>query len=91
MEPLDVLNMENISYFHLEHPNFYLFYLFKIWDPFISPIIRFMVLKTTGLNPWFQRKKYEVLPKRKKDIFDILLEKLNLDTFLLISQDSVQI
>ena len=37
METFDVLNMGNISDFHLEHPNCYLFYVFKFRDPFISP------------------------------------------------------
>ena len=58
MEAFDVLNMVNFSYFYLEHSNCY---LFKFGDPFISPkkilpIIGFMVLKMTGLNPRFQRK-----------------------------------
>ena len=47
-----------------------------------------------GFNAKIGVKKYasgsEILAKRK-DIFDILLKKLNLDTFLLISQDSVHI
>ena len=55
-----------------------------------------MILKTTNLNPGFQRKnlfgkKYasgpEILAKRD-EIFDILLEKINLDSILPISQDS---
>ena len=64
MEPFDVLNMGNFSYFHLEHSNCYHFYFFKFWDPFISPkkkippIIGFMILKTTGLNPRFQCKYF---------------------------------
>ena len=63
MEPFDVLNIGNISYFHLEHSNCYFFYLLKFRDPFISPkknlpITGSMVLKTTGLNPWFQRKNW---------------------------------
>ena len=37
MEPFDVLNMGNISYFHLEHSNCYLFYVFKFRDPYIGP------------------------------------------------------
>ena len=37
MEPFDVLNMGNISYFYLEHSICYLFYLFKFRDPFLSP------------------------------------------------------
>ena len=37
MEPFDVLNMGNISDFHLEHSNCYLFYVFKFRDPYISP------------------------------------------------------
>ena len=37
MEAFDVLNMENISNFHLDHSNCYLFLLFKFQDPFISP------------------------------------------------------
>ena len=37
IEPFDVLNVENISYYQLEHSNCYLFYVFKVWDPFISP------------------------------------------------------
>ena len=62
MEPFDVLNMVNTIYSNLEHSNCYIFYLFKFWDPFISPkkilpIIRFVVLKKTGLSPRFQRKK----------------------------------
>ena len=61
MEEFDVLNMGNISNFHLDHSNFYLFMLFKLQDPLMSPkkilpIMGFMVLKTTGLNPGFQRK-----------------------------------
>ena len=60
MEAFDVLNMENISNFHLDHSNCYLFLLFKFQDPFISPkkilpIIGFTELKTTGLSPRFQR------------------------------------
>ena len=61
MEPFDVLNMGNISYFHLEHSKCYLFYLFNFQDSFKGPkkilqIIGFVVLKTTGLNPRFQPK-----------------------------------
>ena len=61
MEPFDDLNMGNISDFHLEHSNCYLFYVFKFRDPYIGPkkilpIMGFMVFKTTGLNPRFQRK-----------------------------------
>ena len=37
MEAFDVLNMGNISNFHLDHSNRYLFLLFKFQDPFISP------------------------------------------------------
>ena len=37
MDPFDVLNMGNISNFHLDHSNCYLFILFKFQDPFISP------------------------------------------------------
>ena len=37
MDPFDVLNMGNISNFHLDHSNRYLFLLFKFQDPFISP------------------------------------------------------
>ena len=37
MEPFDVLNMGNISDFHLEHSNCYLFNVFKFRDPYISP------------------------------------------------------
>ena len=56
MEPFYVLNMGNILYFHLEYSNCYLSYLFKFRHPFKSPkknlpIIGFMVLTTTGLNP----------------------------------------
>ena len=39
IEPFDVLNMGNISYFHLKHSNCYLSYLFKFRHPFISPKI----------------------------------------------------
>ena len=58
MKPFDFLNMGNISNFHLDHSNRYLFHFLKFQDPFISkkknlPIIGFMVLKTTGLNPEF--------------------------------------
>ena len=62
MEPINVLNMGNISDFHLELSNLLFFYFFKSDNPFISPrkkilpIIGFMVFKTTGLNPGFQRK-----------------------------------
>ena len=37
MEPFDVLNMGNISYFHLEHSNCYLFYVFKFRNPYLGP------------------------------------------------------
>ena len=37
MDPFYVLNMGNISNFHLDHSNRYLFLLFKFQDPFISP------------------------------------------------------
>ena len=37
MEPFDVLYMGNISNFHLDHSNCYLFYFPKFQDPFISP------------------------------------------------------
>ena len=45
----------------MDHSNCYLFYFLKFQVPFISkkkiiPIIGFIVLKTSGLNPGFQHK-----------------------------------
>ena len=34
IEPFDVLTMGNIIYFHLEHSNQHLFYLYIFQDPF---------------------------------------------------------
>ena len=61
MEPFNVLNIWSILDFYMEHSNLHSFYVFIFQDPFISPkkillIIEVMVLKTTGLNPGFQRK-----------------------------------
>ena len=52
-----VLKMGNISYFHLEHSNCYLFYIFKFRNPFISKkkSSDYRVYGTS-FNPLFQRK-----------------------------------
>ena len=69
MKPIDILSIGNISDFHSEPSNLHFFMVGKsrTWPPLILtapfitkknfvPFMRFMVLKTTGLNPQFQCK-----------------------------------
>ena len=78
MEPFDVLNMGNISYFHLKHSNCYLFYLFKFRDPFISPKrnssdYRVYGTQNDGFNAKIGFEKYAPSPKISVKKCQILL------------------
>ena len=103
MVPFDVLSMGNISNFHLEPSNLHFFQFFKFQSPLLSPkkilwIIRFMVLKTTGLNQGFQCnnrfEKYapgpEILAKTSK-FKHVWFGDLDFGPFWLISWDLVHI
>ena len=95
MEPFDVLNMGNISDFHLEHSNCYLFYVFKFRDPYIGPKKNSSNYGVYGiqndrLEPTVSTQKYapgpEILAKTSK-IMQVWFGDLIFGTFCLISRD----
>ena len=92
MEAFDVLNMENISNFHLDHSNRYFFLLFKFQDPFISPKknssdYRVYGSQNDGLEPRVSTQKSVLqnmhrVPRYWQKCIQIYLFKQNVKNFL---------
>ena len=72
MKPFDVLNLGNISYFHLDHSNCYLFYRFNFLRYWQMSKINYLFGNISGLSEYFSKPIFALKPGVQADVLSTI-------------------